>query len=162
MDWINQGEYSKNVWLLNLPCTDVAYYQAIWSWYNKRTRCSARQLRLTSFGTSKTLIKFRACVDALPAQLPANTRRDIELMFGVLKKKMKSEWPTLELNFSKRSGKLAILKTLSSIPKSTVRKIWLKMVEEYKWWVKGAYIEQSEAINEEDGDSVFVIGDEEE
>jgi transposase len=67
-------------------------------------------------------------IEFIPPYTP--TLAPIELVFGVVKKRMKSLMELQAINFSKNDGKVAIIKALNAISYETFNKIWVKLTKE--------------------------------
>jgi transposase len=63
----------------------------------------------------------------LPPYCP--TLAPVETMFGIIKRKIKSQYIYGKLNFSKESGRKAIVEATNAIYIKIIQKLWIKFVE---------------------------------
>jgi transposase len=56
----------------------------------------------------------------------------VELIFGVLKRKLKSQRRALKIDFGKKSGKEEIVNAAKATSKVTIRKVWSRLIREAK------------------------------
>jgi hypothetical protein len=64
----------------------------------------------------------------------------VELVFGWIKKKMKTNYHAAALNFGAKNGKDAIVETMQHILVETVQKVWMKVMKEWKKCIVEQYV----------------------
>ena len=85
--------------------------------------------RKTKFAAKK--LNFR--LNYLPTYSP--TLAPVELVFGILKRKIASQRKCKTIDFRKKSGKEVIIDALDSISSALGTKLWIRFVKEAKKWV---------------------------